>query len=106
MDTLPSTAELGHMLSERLLNRVQIVLCEAEVLANAGRPMGAVQLENGLPSTPNPMHMCRPMIVRINDNTEAGKPQNGTHLFSIPTQALRLPKHSPPTARPRAPTTR
>jgi hypothetical protein len=28
------------------------------------------------------------MVVRINDNAETGKPQNGGHPFSISTQTL------------------
>jgi hypothetical protein len=76
------------MLSERLLNRVQFVLCEAKVLSQTGRPIRAVQLEDGLFPIPNHMDMCRPMVVRINDNAETGKPQNGGRPFSISTQTL------------------
>ncbi len=81
------------MLSERLLNRVQFVLCEAEVLSQTGRPIRAVQLEDGLLSISNYMDVCRPMVVRINHYAETRKPQNGRHSLSIlPTQALGLHK--------------
>ena len=79
------------MLSERLLNRVQFVLCEAKVLPQTGQPIRAVQLEDGLLSIPDHMDVCRPMVVRVNHNAETRKPQNGRHSLSIlPTQTLGL----------------
>jgi hypothetical protein len=85
------------MLSERLLNRVQFVLCEAKILSQTGRPIRAVQLEDGLLSIPNHMDVCRPMVVRVNHNAETRKPQNGRHPFSIPTQTLGLYNQAPVT---------
>ena len=58
------------MLSERLLNQVQFVLCEAKVLSQTGRPIRAVQLEDGLLSISDYMDVCRPMVVRVNHNAE------------------------------------
>jgi hypothetical protein len=81
------------MLSERLLNRVQFVLCEAKILSQTGRPIRAVQLEDGLLSIPDHMDVCRPMVVRVNHNAETRKPQNGRHSLSISsTQTLGLYK--------------
>jgi hypothetical protein len=79
------------MLSERFLYRVQFMVCEANVLSQTGWPIRAVQLEDGLLSTPDHMDVCRPMVVRVNHNAETRKPQNGRHSPSaLQTQTLGL----------------
>jgi hypothetical protein len=50
------------------------VLRKAKVLANAGWTARAVRLKDGLVSIPHHMNMCRPMVVRINEDSETGQP--------------------------------
>jgi hypothetical protein len=60
------------MLSQRLLNRVQLVPRETKVLSEPDRPIRTGQLKDGLTTTPDPMNMCRPMVIWINNDTETG----------------------------------
>ncbi len=62
------------MLSQCFLDHVQFVLRKAKVLANAGWTARAVRLKDGLVSIPHHMNMCRPMVVRINEDSETGQP--------------------------------
>jgi hypothetical protein len=80
METLPGLAELRYMLSQCLLNQIQYVLCEAKVFPDGDRPIRAIQFKDGLVPVSDYVDVCRPMVIRINDNAKTRKPQDGWHI--------------------------
>ena len=71
------------MLHQGFLYGVHFMLREAEVLSQACRPCGAVQLKNGLMPVPDDMHVRRPMVIRIDRNAKTWQPQDGRHRKSV-----------------------
>jgi len=83
MDALPGFAELLYLLAQGLLNRGQLVLCEAKVLPKADRTVRAVQLKDGLVPVPDHVDMRWSVVVWIDDDAQARKPQDGGHSMIV-----------------------
>src|SRR5208283_891602 len=79
MNPLPCLAKHHHVIAEFFLNAPEFAPREAVVLPKFHRPYRTVQIENRLAPPPNYMHMCRPVVVRIQDHTEPAKSQDGRH---------------------------
>jgi hypothetical protein len=60
------------------------------VLPELYRSGRTVQIEYGLTTTPNHMDMGRPMIVRIDHNTQPIEPHYGRHQSIVPQIPKRL----------------
>ncbi len=77
------------MFCQQLLNLVEFMQCKTKVFAKADQPITAVQFKQSFMPA-NHMHVCRPMVVRVNDNAETGQLQHGRHPIIIATQTFGL----------------
>jgi len=57
--------------------------CEAVIPAQTDRAVGAIQIKRRVMLGADNMHVCRPMVVRINDYAQVPNSQVGRHRRRI-----------------------
>jgi len=76
---LPCPAQLFYMRHHAVYYAVQLPIGESIVFPKVDRPGRTVQVEYGLTTTPEYMYVGGPMIIRIDDNTQAIESQDCRH---------------------------
>src|SRR6266853_1770592 len=79
MNLLPCRAKHCYVAAKFFPNAPEFAPRECVVLSKFHRPLRTVQIKNSLASPTHHMHMCRTVIVRINDPTEPAESQHGRH---------------------------
>ena len=59
------------------------MLCEAKVIPKTDRTLRVVQFKDGLVPISDHVNMRRSVVVGIDDDTQARKPQDGGHSTNI-----------------------
>jgi hypothetical protein len=71
MDSPPFTAEMRQVLGHYDLDAPRHLFRESIVFPELWRPVRTIQIKHGLASVPNDVNMCRPVIIRIDNDPQA-----------------------------------
>src|SRR5262245_57467376 len=83
MDALPFFANLGEVLRQPLNDPTHLLPRPTIVFEQLGRSFGAVKVKHHLVPSADDVHVCRPMVVRIDHDPQPVQAQNrGQHKLS------------------------
>ena len=80
MNCSPFLAQERQNAGQLRLDAGELAPVEAEVLAQARRAIGAMQVEHRLAAPPNDVHVSWSMIIRIDDDAQPIDGVDGRHL--------------------------
>jgi hypothetical protein len=83
MNALPNIAKHAQILQQCGSDPGQFPAAKSVILPHFDRASGTVHLEYNFVAVPDDMNMGRPMIVGINDNAKAAKPEDGRHKDTL-----------------------
>jgi len=82
MNASPTRAKSGDVTGNHRADTADIGAPKSEAFPKPRRTQRAVKHENGLSLYADHVHMCRAMIIRIDDDPQPIKPKHNRHLIT------------------------
>ena len=83
MNAPPCAAQRGQVLKQYVFNVGQVALGKAVVFPQRDRACWAIQLEGGFVPVADDMHMQGAVVIGLDGNSQAAKPEKGWHENSL-----------------------